>query len=81
MSEHVDGEDDDEAVADDLVGDLDEDDHEHLLAELHPIRLLLVMVCAQPFALRQDSHLPTALKARIQDHSLHNYHSPCLARN
>ena len=81
MSERVDGEDDDEAVADELVGDLDEDDRERLLAELRPIRLLLVKVRAQPSALRQDSHLPTAPKARIQDHSLHNYHSPCLACN
>jgi hypothetical protein len=52
LSERVDSEEDDEAVADELAGDLNEEDRERLLAELRPIRLLLVKVRAPPFAMR-----------------------------
>jgi hypothetical protein len=84
LSELVDSEDDDEAVADELVGDLGEEDHERLLAELRPIRLILVKVRALPFGIMKYSHgfsPSTAPKARVQDRSLVFYHSPCLARN
>ena len=57
LSERVDSEEDDNADADDLADNLDEEGHERLLAELCPIWLLLVKVRALPVMIMKYSHL------------------------
>jgi len=73
LSKCMDSEDDNEAVADELAGDLDEEAHEWLLAELHPIQLLLVIGMCLAIHDKKAFSPSTAQKAHVQDHSLNNY--------